>query len=97
MDGMAKAILRAVEVAGGPTALQRALGERYQSTVSNWLARGRCPAERVLAMERATGYRVSRHELRPDIYPREPWCRCPACERARAEAPRSPAEEGEAA
>jgi len=55
------------------------------------------PAARVLAIEQATGYRVSRHELRPDLYPREPWCRCPACERAAAGAPRGPAEEGEAA
>ena len=46
----------------------------------------RVPAERVLAIEAATGHRVSRHDLRPDIYPREPWCRCPACERKRREA-----------
>lgn len=39
------------------------------STVSQWLRRGNIPAERVLALEAATG--VSRHILRPDIYPRK--------------------------
>jgi DNA-binding transcriptional regulator YdaS (Cro superfamily) len=29
------------------------------------------PAERVLLIEAATGGRVSRHELRPDLYPLE--------------------------
>lgn len=37
-----------------------------KSTATRW-ARGRVPAERVLAVEKATG--VPRHELRPDIYP----------------------------
>ena len=35
--------------------------------VSQWRA---VPAERVLEVERVTG--ISRHDLRPDIYPREP-------------------------
>lgn len=42
------------------------LGISYQA-VQRWFVRGRVPAERVLAIEAATG--VSRHELRPDIYP----------------------------
>jgi len=44
------------------------LGVRYQS-IQDWLAVGRIPAERVLAVEKATG--ISRHVLRPDIYPLE--------------------------
>jgi len=44
------------------------LGVSYQA-VQRWFVRGRVPAERVLAIEAATG--VSRHELRPDIYPVE--------------------------
>lgn len=31
----------------------------------------RTPAERVLAIEKATGGKVTRYELRPDIYPPE--------------------------
>jgi DNA-binding transcriptional regulator YdaS (Cro superfamily) len=60
-------IERAVEIAGGQQALAGKLGVRYQA-VQKWI-RGVVPAERVLAIEGATG--VSRHELRPDIYPRE--------------------------
>lgn len=44
------------------------LGVRYQS-IQDWLAADRIPAERVLAVEAATG--ISRHELRPDIYPKQ--------------------------
>jgi len=32
---------------------------------------GRVPAERVLAIENATDGVISRHELRPDLYPVE--------------------------
>lgn len=35
-------------------------------TIHTWLKFGRVPAERVLAVEAATG--VSRYELRPDVY-----------------------------
>lgn len=37
--------------------------------ITKWKQRRQVPAERVLAIEKATG--VSRHELRPDIYPPE--------------------------
>lgn len=41
-----------------------------QPTISNWVCRSkRMPAEHVLTAERIYG--VSRHDLRPDIYPRE--------------------------
>lgn len=55
---------RAIDILGGPAAVGRLFG------VSAWAAskwRHRVPAERVIALEKATG--VSRHELRPDIYP----------------------------
>lgn len=52
----------------GICSLAEALGIRYQS-IQDWLSVGRVPAERVLAVERVTG--ISRHELRPDIYPNE--------------------------
>jgi len=65
------AILRACKQAGGQTALARKLGIRTQSTVSSWIARGRVPAEKVLLIEAATG--VPRHDLRPDLYPRDKY------------------------
>jgi DNA-binding transcriptional regulator YdaS (Cro superfamily) len=37
-----------------------------QSTLGSWRARG-VPVRKVLVIERLTG--VSRHDLRPDIYP----------------------------
>lgn len=41
-----------------------------QQLVSYWLKNGKSlPAEFVLATEKATG--ISRHDLRPDLYPRE--------------------------
>lgn len=48
--------------------LAKALGVS-QPTISEWVARNRPPAERVLAIESATG--ISRFELRPDLYPPE--------------------------
>lgn len=58
----------AINAAGGQVALAERVGVRQQS-ISEWLKRERIPAERVLAVETATG--VSRHDLRPDLYPRE--------------------------
>jgi Uma2 family endonuclease/DNA-binding transcriptional regulator YdaS (Cro superfamily) len=66
---MAKFPLKtAVEIAGGQTALAEHIGST-QGHVSKWLERNYVPPEYVLPIERATG--VSRHELRPDIYPVE--------------------------
>jgi TorA maturation chaperone TorD len=56
---------RAVQAAGGASALARALGIS-QPAISTWK---RIPAERVLAIESVTG--ISRSELRPDLYPRQ--------------------------
>jgi DNA-binding transcriptional regulator YdaS (Cro superfamily) len=43
-----------------------------QGMVWQWLNKRRpVAAEKVLAIETATGGEVSRHELRPDIYPRD--------------------------
>lgn len=55
----------AIGAVGGVGALARSLG-LSQPSVSNW---ERTPAERVLAVEAATG--VSRARLRPDLYPDE--------------------------
>jgi len=61
------ALARAIRLAGSQTAFGRLLGKR-QSVVNDWLRFERpLPAEHVLAVETATG--ISRHELRPDIYP----------------------------
>lgn len=60
-----KALLEAIELAGGPAKLG-ALVKCSSQAVSQW---PRCPVGRVLQIERLTG--ISRHRLRPDIYPPE--------------------------
>lgn len=59
-------IVRAINAAGSQTALANRLGIS-QASVAEWKARNRIPAARVLAVEALTG--VSRHQLRPDLYP----------------------------
>lgn len=60
---------RAERAAGGQAKLARILG-LSQSTVNSWFRRrSELPAQHVLTVEKATG--VSRHELRPDLYPLE--------------------------
>lgn len=66
------ALRRAVAILGSQTALARVVGVRPQS-VSEKLSIGkRVPAEWCIPLENATrakGETVSRHELRPDLYP----------------------------
>ena len=61
----AAALAKAKDAVGGNTGLARAMsGGITPQAVSQWK---QVPAERVLDVERATG--VSRHDLRPDLYP----------------------------
>lgn len=67
--GPLRALEQAIDNAGGQVAMATALGLK-QSAISNWVTRKkRVPAERVLSVERLSG--VSRHDLRPDLYPRD--------------------------
>ena len=59
------ALERAITEAGGTAALARTINVTPQA-ISQW---DRVPAERALAVEQATGGKVTRHELRPDLYP----------------------------
>ena len=64
-----EALQAAVKKAGSQAALARLCGVS-PTAVWKWLESGKqMPAEYVLRTEAATG--VSRHDLRPDIYPRE--------------------------
>lgn len=73
---------RAIEAAGGQTALANALGLK-QGHIWYWAHRAhQIPAERVLDVERVTG--IPRHELRPDLYPPpHPAAECPGEEAKR--------------
>ena len=69
IDTPLAALQEAVRRAGGQNSLARELG-KAQGHVWGWLNKmGMAPAEQVLPIERATG--VSRHDLRPDLYPVE--------------------------
>jgi TorA maturation chaperone TorD len=62
------ALERAVEIAGGQSALARKLGLK-QANVWHWLNRAEhVPAEQAVAIEAATGGAVTRAELRPDLF-----------------------------
>ena len=60
------ALEKAIEIVGGRRQLAEQLGCSSEA-VRQWLDR-RIPAERVLDIERATGGKVTRYELRPDLY-----------------------------
>lgn len=65
---MVEALEIAIEKAGGQTALARKIG-KTQGHICKWLERKKVPANMAIPIEQATG--VSRHDLRPDIYPKE--------------------------
>lgn len=59
-------IERAIQVVGSQDKLAAKLNVTKQA-ITKW--RRRVPAERVLGIEAATGGAVTRHDLRPDLYP----------------------------
>jgi DNA-binding transcriptional regulator YdaS (Cro superfamily) len=65
MTDRKEALKRAIEATGGLSGLAEPLGITIQA-VSQW---DEVPPLRVLAVERLSG--ISRHELRPDLYPVE--------------------------
>lgn len=60
-----EALRKAIDAVGSTAKLAAALGLSSQA-ISQW---EEVPAHRVLAVERATGGKITRHELRPDLYP----------------------------
>ena len=61
-------IQQAIRLAGGQTALGLLI-EKRQSSVRNWMMSGRVPAEYVIAVSRSLDFRITPHQLRPDLYP----------------------------
>jgi len=58
---------KTLELAGGPAALGKLLGISSQA-VSQWR---RIPPLQVIPIERALEGRITRYEMRPDLYPRD--------------------------
>lgn len=64
-------LARAIEILGSQAQLASAIGRKQQS-VNEVVRRGkRVPAEWCLKIEQATDGVVTRHDLRPDLYPIE--------------------------
>ncbi len=64
------ALEKAIEIAGGQSALGRLI-DRDQKAIWAWInTTQKVPAEDVLKIEEAVDKQVTRHELRPDIYPK---------------------------
>lgn len=62
-------LAKAVRAAGSQSAFGRLI-QTPQPTINGWLKRkAPLPAEHVLLVEESTG--ISRHDLRPDLYPRD--------------------------
>ncbi|WP_206679314.1 transcriptional regulator [Endozoicomonas acroporae] len=61
------AIEKAAKIAGNKSKLANLLGISAQA-VSKWV---RIPSDRVIQIERALDGKISRRELRPDLYPPE--------------------------
>lgn len=62
------ALERAIEAAGSQAELARRIGKK-QAHIWNWLNRDKCvPAEVAIPIEQATEGKVTRHDLRPDIF-----------------------------
>ncbi len=71
-------IQKAVRIAGGQAELARRC-ETSQPRIWQCIHRNqRIPADLVLPIEKATAGEVSRHELRPDLYPLEQQTACTA-------------------
>lgn len=62
---MQQGLAKAIDAAGSARALAEKIGVTPQA-VSQW---DQVPPLRVIDIERATG--VTRHELRPDLYPKD--------------------------
>ncbi len=60
------ALKRAIQHAGGQSALARAIAVSPQA-ISNWIARGNVPAEHCPAIEAAMPGVVRCEDLRPDV------------------------------
>lgn len=88
MDDTMSALRRAIDSAGSQVALASGLAAETgrpvrQGHIWAWLHRSnRVPAEYVLPIERLYG--VSRHDLRPDLYPLENRTTAPRAAGARA-------------
>lgn len=58
---------RAIKIAGNQAALAR-LVKKDPGHIAMWKKRGKVPPDAVISVEEATGGKVTRYDLRPDIF-----------------------------
>ena len=65
------ALQAALKIFGTQSALAAAIGLKQQSVNDVFRARREAPAKWCIPLERATNGKITRHQLRPDLYPEE--------------------------
>jgi len=63
-----EATTRAIALGGGPSAVAREFQIRRPWAVSKWVKAGKVPADRVPDLVRLIDYKVTPHELLPEVY-----------------------------
>ena len=71
-----RALLKAIELAGNQSELARLLSKEMginiiQQNVYVWKSCGYLPSKYVIPVERALKKKITRYELRPDLYPND--------------------------
>jgi len=66
MLGCMEALYRAIAILKTQSGLAKAIGRRQQD-ITNWIKRGRVPADHCPLIERVTAGQVTCEQLRPDI------------------------------
>lgn len=57
-----------IQMAGGQTALAKAIGLK-QGHVSYWVKAGKIPTDHIIAVSGAVNWRITPHQLNPLAYP----------------------------
>lgn len=60
---------KAVKAVGSMSEVSRRFGFGSVQSVANWISKNRVPPERVIQLCEWGGWKVTPHQLRPDIYP----------------------------
>lgn len=60
---------KAVKAIGSVSAVSRKFGFKSPQSVFNWIIRNRVPSERVITLCEMGNWKVTPHELRPDLHP----------------------------
>lgn len=60
---------KAVRVIGNVSAVSRLFGFRSSQSVANWIGKNKVPSSRVIKLCELGKWRVTPHELRPDLHP----------------------------